>query len=147
MEYKLRKVRDTDFDFIYQVKKRSIHDYVHSIWGWNEDYQQNDFKHDFNLNDFKVIVVKQEDVGFIQTHQFQNHMHITEIHILPNYQGNHIGSRIIQQIILDAKRSHNILHIGCFKQNQRAKALYERFGFKLTETTDTHYLFELNFGR
>lgn len=139
MEYFLRNIMETDKSFIYGVKKTSIYDYVEKIWGWNEEYQVKDFGNDFNLKDFKIITVGDEDIGFVQTNESPSNVNISEIHIVSKYQGFGIGGSIIKDIISQAAGSGKTVTIGCFINNTRARCLYEKLGFEVIKTTDTHY--------
>lgn len=144
MEYYLRGITADDKDFIYEVKKLSIFEYVDKIWGWDEEYQIKDFENDFDNYIFKIIVVDEKDVGFIQIDESIDSINIIEIHIIPEYQGKGIGSSILKNIIERANNISKIVKIGCFKDNIRARNLYERLGFKVVKTTDTHYMMEYN---
>ena len=139
MEYCLKNCKETDRHLIYNMKKESIYDYVQRIWGWNEEYQIKDFETDFILENFKIIVVDNKYIGFVQIKEDMSNVNITEIHIIHEYQGNGIGGNIISNIIKQAIKDNKIVSIGCFIDNTRAKQLYERLGFKITSITTTHY--------
>ncbi|QAA33041.1 GNAT family N-acetyltransferase [Clostridium manihotivorum] len=139
MNYCLENCSELDKDFIYNVKKQSIYNYVENIWGWDEEYQVKDFESDFNIENFKVIVADDKYIGFIQLNEDISNVNITEIHIIPEYQGNGTGFDIINNIIEQAIKDDKTISIGCFIDNIRAKQLYERIGFKVVSITDTHY--------
>ncbi|WP_425447345.1 GNAT family N-acetyltransferase [Dethiothermospora halolimnae] len=139
MKYNLRSIRKKDKNFIYNVKKSSIYNYVKKIWGWDEEYQKKDFESDFNLKDFKIIVVNDKDIGFIQIHKTDSNVNITEIHITSKYHGYGIGRDIINNIIDEALAKSKTITIGCFINNIRGKSLYERLGFEVVNKTSTHY--------
>ena len=43
--YVLRKYENTDYEFVYEVKKNAYKKYVEQCWGkWNEKDQRNRFK-------------------------------------------------------------------------------------------------------
>lgn len=139
MDHYLKNCKETDKDFIYNLKKESIYDYVNRIWGWNEEYQIKDFETDFILENFKIIEVNNKYVGFVQINEDILNVNITEIHIIREYQGKGVGGRIISNIIKQATKDDKTVSIGCFIDNNRAKQLYERLGFKVISITDTHY--------
>ena len=126
---------------IYNLKKSSVRPYVEKIWGWDEEYQYNDFTADFRqIEKFKVIEIDRGFIGFVQTSTHNNTLELIEIHLLPQYRSQGIGSTIIANIINFAKDRNMDISIGCFKENTGAKALYLRLGFKLIEETDTHFI-------
>lgn len=139
MEYCLKDCIEMDRNFIYNVKKESIYDYVQRIWGWNEEYQIKDFETDFILENFKIIIVDNKYIGFLQINVEMSNVNITEIHIIREYQGKGIGGNIINSIIKQAIKDNKTVSIGCFIDNTRARRLYERLGFKIISITDTHY--------
>ena len=140
--YRLRDAANSDHDFIYQIKKQSIYPYVERLFGWDEEYQRNDFESDFNMHDFKIIEADERSVGFVQTTENEYRINLTELHLLPAYQGRGIGSDIIRGINARAVRNNKYVTTGCFIANERARRLYERLGFSLKEKTNTHYVFQ-----
>ncbi|QSX06578.1 GNAT family N-acetyltransferase [Sedimentibacter sp. zth1] len=143
MKYCLEKVNNNDKQEIYTIKKNSIMYYVRKIWGWDEKYQVEDFENSFNPINFKKITINQKCVGFIETHEDNNVVNITEIHLITEYQGLGIGSDIIKQVIVDAKEISKTVTLGCFKENKGAINLYKRIGFKIVNKTETHICFEI----
>lgn len=139
MEYCLKNCKQTDKNFIYNLKKKSIYDYVNRIWGWNEEYQIKDFGIDFILENFKIIECDNKYIGFVQISEDMSNVNITEIHIIREYQSRGVGGNIIGNIIRQAIKDDKTISIGCFIDNTRAKQLYERLGFKVISITDTHY--------
>ena len=122
------------------MKKESNFKYISDIWGWDEDYQQEDFTKDFNFSDFSIIVFNNNDIGFIQINESENTINITEIHINANFRGKGLGSSIIREIIQNGISKGKKIQIGCFKANERAFNLYRCLGFKTTASTETHHL-------
>lgn len=55
---------------------------------------------------------------------------LDDLYILPPYQGQGIGSCILERCIASSKKD---LYLYVFTRNTRAIALYERFGFSCTE--------------
>lgn len=72
-----------------------------------------------------------------------NVTHIIDILILPEFQGQKLGSTIIKDLIYQGRNSQLLLKLGVYKVNTRAKSLYERLGFETFGETDTHYLMQL----
>ena len=60
--------------------------------------------------------------------------------LLPEFQGNGIGSKILKSII-DFYKDKDII-LRCFKQNPVIN-LYKRLGFEISGETEYHYLMRL----
>ena len=147
MDYKIRSATPNDHDLIYILKSQSVRPYVEKIWGWDENYQQNDFDRDFSqIDQFKVIEINGEFIGFVQYHLEHSRYHVVEIHLLPEYRGNGLGSNILKVLQEICIAQGKKIQLGCFKENARAKNLYQKLGFIEIGETDTHYIMEYDKG-
>ena len=143
MDYKIRFATPDDHDLIYGLKAESVRPYVEKNWGWDEDYQRKDFDSEFShMEQFNVIEVDSKFAGFVQYYFEYPYFEVVEIHLLPGYRGNGIGSDILRYLQKACIAQDRKIRIGCFKENHRAKALYQKLGFMQTEETDTHYILE-----
>lgn len=141
VKYIVRPAIPDDHDLIYTLKVASVRPYVEKIWGWDEDFQQNDFNSDFAvIKHFSVIEIDGKFIGFIQCCFESPYLDVAEIHLLSEYRGKGIGSDILRCLQNDSMIQNRKIRIGCFKENHRAKALYQKLGFIQTEETDTHYI-------
>ena len=143
MDYKIRFATPDDHDLIYELKAESVRPYVEKNWGWDEDYQRKDFDSEFShMEQFNVIEVDSKFAGFVQYYFEYPYFEVVEIHLLPGYRGNGIGSDILRYLQKVCIAQDRKIRIGCFKENHRANHLYQKLGFMQTEETDTHYILE-----
>ena len=143
MDYKIRFATPDDHDLIYGLKAESVRPYVEKIWGWDEDYQKKDFDKKFlNIQQFNVIEVASKFAGFTQYSFEYPYFEVANIHLLPEYRGYGIGSDILRYLQKVCIAQDRKIRIGCFKENHRAKSLYQKLGFMQTGETDTHYILE-----
>ncbi len=141
--YRIRFAEEADKESIYALKCQSVRPYVEKIWGWDETYQREDFEKDFGwLHQFYVIEVEGAFAGFLQYHAEGRVFHLSEIHILPKFQGQWIGTSILTQFKEICIAQDRKLQLGCFRENTRGLALYRAQGLVITGETDTHYLLE-----
>ena len=141
----LRPATRKDYDFLYYVKKTTLKPYIEEIWGWDEDIQQAFFANSFDTKTHQVIFYKGIAIGLLETFINDHKIDVIELELLPEYQGKQIGSSILKDILKTANQNNMKVGIGCFKQNARAKKLYEKLGFHQIKETATHYILEYNF--
>lgn len=147
MDDKIRTATPDDHDLIYTLKSQSVRPYVEKIWGWDESYQEKDFDSDFSqIEQFKVIEINGKFIGFVQCYLEHSCYHVVEIHLLPEYRGRGMGSGILKALQKTCMAQGRKIQIGCFKENNRAKDLYQRLGFIQTGETDTHHILEWDDG-
>lgn len=139
MEYLLRPALPEDHDWIYACKTVSVRPYVERIWGWDEALQRRDFDGDFvSIGQFKVIETSEKAIGFLQVTEERDCMEVEELHLLPDYREQGIGSSILRRLLLNCRERGLTLRLGCFKENYRARNLYRRLGFRQIAETETH---------
>lgn len=142
MEYSFRKCRETDLDFIMELKRKCFKWYVEKIYRWDEDKQlelTEKEMHD-NLPDMKIIQVEGRDIGlFTLTQEKNGDCLIGMFAITPELQNHGLGTKILKDVI--SEHPNTRLHLKTYKENP-ARYLYERMGFHKYEETDTHWLME-----
>ena len=137
---KLVPYTDSDYDFVYEVKKNAYKCYVEECWGTWDDINQLTYFDKF-INTVKdnayIIMDGNKKIGFYNGENLDNgNYEVGNICIIPEYQGKGIGTRILKNII--EENSDRNIEIQYFKQNPVGK-LYERLGFISNGETDFHY--------
>lgn len=136
MKIEFRPIKLTDFDFLWRLHNEALKDYVAQTWGWNEDWQRENFVKGFNPGVGEIIVVGSEDAGFLWVIEKENEVLLASIRLLPAYQNKGIGSAIIKNLL---EKSEKTVRLQVLKVNP-ARSLYERLGFKICEETETHFV-------
>lgn len=141
--YKVRFANEQDKEEIYQLKSCCVRPYSEPIWGWEEDYQRQDFEKDFaQPGQYQVIEVDGVFAGFVQYTWHGEVFEICELHLVPEFRGKRIGTNILTQFKELCISQDRKVRIGCFKENHKALALYKRLDFMVTEETPTHYILQ-----
>ena len=65
-------------------------------------------------------------------------MRLAEIELLPAWQGRGIGSSIVRWLMKEAATAGKPLTLRVLHVNERARALYERLGFRPFKEIETH---------
>ncbi len=138
-EYTLRNATVNDYELSFEIRKNALGEYVSQTWGWDENWQWKYHKDDFNPDILKIIEVGQEPAGSLEIYSEDNHMIVSGLYITDKFQNQQIGTRIMTSILRDASANSANVKLQVLKVNLKAKALYERLGFKVFEITDTHF--------
>ena len=141
MQYSLRQVTDSDYDYLYQLKVSCLKEYITATWGWDEAFQKEHFARHFNPNNSQIIVVDGVDVGELSVQDRVDELILSRILIQPAYQGRGLGTTIIRDLQKEARTREVPLTLQVLKVNPAHK-LYKRLGFQIVEASETHYLME-----
>jgi GNAT superfamily N-acetyltransferase len=114
--------------------------YIEQVYGWNEEDQEHYFRGSFHPQEIHVIQVDGKDAGmYVYDADEDGEVLLKRIEVLPEYQGQGIGSYIIKRLIGRAKKEGRDLRLHVFKINP-ARQLYSRLGFEVVHETETHYV-------
>ena len=81
----------------------------------------------------EIIMVAGQRSGAVQVNRSPEEIRLVDIALLPDFRKRGIGSAILTLLIEEAKRNALPLALTVSKSNVRARRLYERFGFQVTE--------------
>jgi ribosomal protein S18 acetylase RimI-like enzyme len=135
----LRPSTSEDSDFLYNLRRAALQQYVANTWGWDEAWQRNYFQQHFNPEECQVIMFQGTDVGVLSVRKRETEVFLNFIEVLPEYQNQGIGTAVIKSILEEAHHTGQPVSLQVMKVNP-ARSLYERLGFLTTGETATHYL-------
>ena len=133
-----RQATDDDYDFLWRLHYDTLKPYVEKIWSWDEQWQADRFRQTFDADRNQIIQLDEKDVGVVDAQTRSDDIFLANIQISPQFQRQGIGKAIIITILADANEKQIPVTLQVFKINP-ARHLYERLGFKIVETTATHY--------
>ena len=132
--------KDSDYEFVYDVKKNAYKKYVEECWGaWIEEDQRNYFEKFMAAvkNNAYIIMDGDNRIGFYNGEILENgNYEIGNICIIPEYQGKGIGTKLLKEKLEENKDRD--IEIQYFKQNP-VGSLYARLGFVPNGETQFHY--------
>jgi len=140
-EVTLRRATEADYDFLYNLHKDALKPYIDETWGWDEEWQSRYFSERFDPTSREIIQHRGLDIGCVSVQDEGDALFIAYIAILPGYQRQGIGSHLIRRVLQEAESRNIPVRIHTLKVNP-ARELYERLGFRISSTTETHYLME-----
>lgn len=130
--YQLRDAADADREFLYELHVAALKQYIVATWGWDETWQLRYFQRHFRPDERKIIVVEGTDVGTISVEEREGELHLGLIELLPDHQGQGIGTALIKGMVKSAHEQGLAATLEVLRVNKRARSLYERLGFVVT---------------
>jgi ribosomal protein S18 acetylase RimI-like enzyme len=135
----LRPTTIEDMDFLFDLHKAAMGDYVDQTWGWDDDWQREHFLNKFKPGMEQVILLEGETIGVISVERRQDEVFLGKISIHPRYQKSGIGTQLIQAVLDDAQDEGLPVGLRVLKVNP-ARGLYERLGFEIVGESETHFM-------
>ena len=137
--FKIRPAQESDIEFLFQLTKVALGPYIVKTWGEFDDlYQRTRFDEVTSVEDHKIIEISGESIGCICALERQHELHIVRLYLLPEYHGRGIGTRVMEELLSNAKQRGVPARLRVLKVNP-ARNLYERLGFYIIDETETHY--------
>ena len=125
----------TDLDVLFELNRSLIEQY--------EDPSSIDFdevlvwvrrKLTKRLSEYRAVILNGSKVGYFRLCEGEeNSLEIDDLYVLTPYQGQGIGSEIVQHCIDESERLQRPLMLYVFTANAGAVRLYEKMGFVLKE--------------
>lgn len=134
----LRAAKEEDYEFLYRLHRETLRDAIDQTWGWDEGWQAHHFREKFDIARKKIIQQDDIDIGCLEVRDKGDHIFIAYIALMPPYQNQGIGSKLIEAVLDEAHRRNVPVELKVLRRNP-AHTLYRRLGFKVIETSSTHY--------
>jgi len=130
---------EQDRAFFIHVHHISYRDTIEKMFGWDKELQYSYANKAFDEGGILIIWVDGKKAGVIGWEDRAACIWLKEFFLLPEYQGLGIGTQVVQDMKIRAKSAQKDIHLRTLKANIRAKALYERVGFEVTDVTNIHW--------
>ena len=140
--YRLRDARPDDFELVFRIKRGAMKEYVAATWGWDEAEQRRISRRRFEAGGTRIVLVRDTPVGCIRVVRSPDEIRILTIFLLVEWQSRGVGTAVVGDILSEADDTVRPVRLRVLRVNERARTFYERFGFDVVETTETHVVME-----
>lgn len=137
----IRPTTEDDAKFCYDVKKQAIGPYVAEIWGWDEAFQREFQRADFDLTRPDIVVYDDLDIGTVEVTRHADHIHLGEFYLLPQFQRQGIGTVLLGRVLAEAREKELPVRLEVLKNNP-VRSLYQRHEFVITGEREHHFWME-----
>lgn len=143
LDYQTRQATVSDLELTFRLKKLAGGEYIKKVFGWDEDLQLEMHKEQFTPANTVLIEKEGNEIGWISRFHYDDKIKIDEMYIIPEYQRKGIGSSLLGDTIMEAKRANLPIHLRVFKINPAVK-LYQHHGFQIHDEDGPFYFMEFN---
>jgi GNAT superfamily N-acetyltransferase len=126
-----RKASKADMEWVYETFRTTMKSYIEDTWGWDELFQQYGFAENLPPSSFSIAALNSVTVGAYSLTEKTDHLWLEMLLILPDYQNQGVGSRILQTIQTQASLNQKPLRLSVLKVNP-AREFYRRLGFEIS---------------
>ena len=98
----LRPGTPEDSDFLYDLHRAAMQQYVAQTWDWDEAWQRNYFQQHISPAECQIITFQGKDVGVLSARGQETEVFLRFIEVLPEYQNQGVGTAVIKSILEEA---------------------------------------------
>lgn len=138
----LRPATPDDCEFACTTTRDTMREYTLATWGkWSEEDVRQRSSENIANGTMCIIELDGKPIGIQVVEREPDCIRLAQIFILPAYQGRGIGSKLIGQLLAEARSAGVPLRLRVLRVNP-AFNLYLRMGFKVVEETPERYFME-----
>ena len=135
--FTLEPIDIVDFAFRWSVFDATIRPYIETLFEVPADQIEEMVRSNLaGSGNHAAIVVDGERSGVVQIEETGERISLHQIEILPEYQGQGIGTAIVQSLLDRANATGKPVHLSVFHRNTSARNLYARLGFTVTSESE-----------
>lgn len=142
MNYNFSNAVPQDETWVNDLTRATMKPYVEKSWSTAEERENYYRLNRFNLQYTRIILVNGQKAGRLTASQNNKILTIENIHLLPEFHGSGLGTKVISDIIETALSKGLAVELKCLKTNP-VSSLYERLGFKLKEQDEKRLYYRI----
>jgi ribosomal protein S18 acetylase RimI-like enzyme len=98
----LRPASEHDRELLWLIQSTSLRPPVEATWGWDESFQRSYFEEHYRTVPHQIVQVNGADAGMLSYETRPDEVFLRNIARLPEFQGQGIGTKVIQAVMLEA---------------------------------------------
>lgn len=138
MQITLRDAVPEDYKFSLEAKRQALGPHIAVRWEWNEDLQEEMHRKRWNERPWSIIQIEEQAIGTLSFEEKEDHIRFGEFYLLPEYQGQGIGSGLLRVVLDKADTLRLPVRLEHLKWNP-VGSLYLRNGFEIVSQNDIHF--------
>ena len=125
---RMRRGSGDDNDWLFELFRRTMREYIEQAWGWDEMFQREAFLTHLPGKSFQILELDKRPVGGYQIKNKEQHLWLEMILVDPEYQRQGHGSFMLELIRQRAEEAGLPVKLACLRCNPACR-FYLRRGF------------------
>jgi len=141
MKVSLQKTRDKEL--LYSLNKEAYQaNVVQDSGEWNEEEKLAYYSKKFDKYEYQLVRADDKWVGIVGTETTDTYIYLSDLKIIPDFQGKGLGSKIIKDLLSKAKQAGLQFKLDVVLSNTRAIAFYESLGLEIANIDERYVYFQ-----
>jgi GNAT superfamily N-acetyltransferase len=130
-EFRLRPAKLGDYLFALSLYLDGAERHLSKVGRWDRPRIVSKFRRGYKLAPAQIICVGDKPIGWIQVADFVGRLHLRQLHLIRDFRGQGIGTRLIKELLQCADAVGKPVTLDVMHGNP-ALSLYLRLGFRQT---------------
>ena len=130
-----------DVPFLLKLRKSTMSTYLTDA-GIDLSTEENHARVMYKFECAVIVLEGEQPVGLLKIHRGESVWEIVQLQICPSEQGKGLGTRLMRDVIGEAKSAKASLTLSVLRGNP-ARKLYESLGFVVTGSDEHEYCMKL----
>jgi ribosomal protein S18 acetylase RimI-like enzyme len=128
-ELRLRPARAGEYRFALSLYLDGAQRHLSKIGRWSRPRIAAKFRRGYKPAPAQIICIGDEPIGWIQVADYVGRLHLRQLHLIPEFRGQGIGTRLIKDLFRQADALGKPVILDVIHGNP-ARSLYLRLGFR-----------------
>ena len=138
MDIEIALAKNEDKEYIWPLFLNAMKGYVTKIWGWDDDWQIQEFERNFTTLNTSLLILNKQRIGYIQYVLNEGDTYLNMVVLEPSVRSRGIGKHLLTK--LEDFQKEKPLLLRCFKINKSACNFYLKNEFRVIEEAEIFYL-------
>lgn len=130
------KAAKEDKDKIFELHREMFRHEIEERWGWDEQWQKENFEEEWKRDVFEVIRHQNQVIGYTQFTKENDKIYIQSIGLIPDFRNQGLGTMLLERIQKKAQELGVEVELSVHSKNKVALKLYEKFDFVVIDSDD-----------
>ena len=143
LEFSFRRITPQDFAFCWPIYSDAMQPLTAELMQWNEANQRRGIEEALADEGASILVSDGADAGWLHVIETRRDIHLGHLYLAPQARNRGLGTKFLHWMGERAKRKDKNFTLEVLKNN-RARALYERLGFRVIETSPLKFTMQFH---